>query len=176
MCSPTEDLGCQPFLILRWLRRRAKRVDLRRIVRPTLLGVDDPDWDSNRLSGHKPLELSVLLQCGWAGWEAGIRTPITWSREPFTGFRAFPSVCFCAVSVATTSRRLRSVSMRSRALCLNVSHPMLEMPPRRNVSVGDLDVPDQRTGTPSKYARAFCHTRAPIRRPSARPSRSPASK
>ena len=32
-----------------------------------------------RSSGLNLLHLKVLLRCGWAGWEAGIRTPITWS-------------------------------------------------------------------------------------------------
>jgi hypothetical protein len=47
---------------------------------------------------RKPLLLKGLL-----GWEAGIRTPIPWSREPFTAFSAILFVRFYAVSVATTS-------------------------------------------------------------------------
>jgi hypothetical protein len=45
----------------------------------------------------------VETQGEFCGWEAGIRTPIPWSREPLTGFRAFPSVRFSTVLFATTS-------------------------------------------------------------------------
>jgi hypothetical protein len=56
-----------------------------------------------------------------ANWEAGIRTPITWSREPFTRFRALPSVRFFGRSSREQFRPVPSVSVRSRATCLNVS-------------------------------------------------------
>ena len=74
------------------------------------------------LSKYSPLRRADMAD---DGWEAGIRTPITWSREPCTGIRVRS---FRAVSVGVlTSRRfrpLRSVSVRSRAICLIVSHPL----------------------------------------------------
>jgi hypothetical protein len=55
------------------------------------------------------------------GWEAGIRTPITWSREPFTESRLLSSVRFHAVFLAITSAGslpFRCVLVQRVSLCL----------------------------------------------------------
>ena len=59
----------------------------------------------------------------FSGWEAGIRTPITWSRERCTDSVPLRSVLFSSGFHLACFRRLRSVSMRSRAKCLFVSQP-----------------------------------------------------
>jgi len=56
-----------------------------------------------------------------AGWEAGIRTPIPWSREPLTGSRPLLSVSFHAVFLDVTSvvfRPFRCVLAQRVSLCL----------------------------------------------------------
>jgi hypothetical protein len=56
-----------------------------------------------------------------AGWEAGIRTPVTWSREPLLGSPSRPSG-FAPLS-RQYLRPLLSASLRSCAACLIVSAP-----------------------------------------------------
>ena len=68
-----------------------------------------------------------------SGWEAGIRTPITWSRERCTDSVALPSVRFLSGFHLACFRLLRSVSVRSRAECLFVSHLSVEAVLRDNL-------------------------------------------
>ena len=63
----------------------------------------------------------VLAVNGFSGWEAGIRTPITWSRDPLTASRPLLSVHFHAVFLAITSvcsRPFPSVLVQRVSLCL----------------------------------------------------------
>src|SRR5687767_2759584 len=68
--------------------------------------------------------IDVLSECdpGFElGWEAGIRTPITGSRERCTGVSAFRSVRFGAILFATASVRLvplRCALVQRVSLCL----------------------------------------------------------
>ena len=70
----------------------------------------------------------LLFLSRFTGWEAGIRTPITWSRERFTGFGPLLSVRFSSGSYLTCFSLRRFVSVRSRAKCLIVSHPSIAVP------------------------------------------------
>ena len=85
-------------------------------------------WRSRRRRSADSCEVVMNLDVAGAGppfglgWEAGIRTPIPWSRERFTLFR-YASI---RVVFRRFSRRrcgpFHSVSVRSRAVCLIVSH------------------------------------------------------
>ena len=66
------------------------------------------------------------------GWEAGIRTPIPWSRERCLDDGRLRSAPFCSGSLDPLFGLLSSVLLRSRAMCLNVSHPSW---PRRHPRV-----------------------------------------
>jgi hypothetical protein len=67
---------------------------------------------------------NALLSKGLSGWEAGIRTPITWSRERRMGCgpRRFASVCSSLRRYRF--RVFRSVLLCSRTRCLIVSRAM----------------------------------------------------
>jgi site-specific DNA recombinase len=70
----------------------------------------------------KPFDLLVEGNETGIGWEAGIRTPIPWSREPLTGSRLFPSVRFQAILLAiiiVRSRPCRCVLAQLVSLCLS---------------------------------------------------------
>src|ERR1700730_18865081 len=56
------------------------------------------------------------------GWEAGIRTPIPWSRERRMCFGALRSALFCSGFCDYRFRLLWSASVCSCAACLIVSH------------------------------------------------------
>ena len=73
-------------------------------------------------SCHEPASRSSREARAKAGWEAGIRTPITWSRERCTDSRPVTSVRFLSGFHLACFSLLRSVSLRSRANCLFVSH------------------------------------------------------
>src|SRR5262249_43844919 len=75
---------------------------------------------------------SLKTQGKFHGWEAGIRTPMPWSGERRRHSRALRSALFGAVSLDTLSCLLPSVSVRSRAVRLSVSH--LSVPPLRGIS------------------------------------------
>ena len=73
--------------------------------------------------------------CERDGWEAGIRTPITWSRERCTDFGPLLFVRFYYGLRLTCFAALRSVSLRFRAICLIESHPYdLLLAPRSHES------------------------------------------
>ena len=65
------------------------------------------------------------------GWEAGIRTPITWSRAPCTGSRRLSCVRFLSGSRRQHSRGLSFVLVGSCAVCLIVSQGRVRHSPSR---------------------------------------------
>lgn len=76
-----------------------------------------------------PDSAALLHNCDAVlGWEAGIRTPIMWSKERCTGFCGLPFARFCYGFLDRPFGLLRSVSRRSCAICLFVSHPDVESP------------------------------------------------
>jgi len=90
----------------------------------------------------KTARRQVLSRCVIRSWqiglEAGIRTPIPWSRERCTGFGALRFVQFQPVSLATP----RSASVCSAALPCNVSHCVS---PSREIADGPMRAPAHRS-------------------------------
>ena len=78
-------------------------------------------WAENQLIGSISERYKLSLLKELCGWEAGIRTPIPWSRDPFTHFGALRSASFQAVFHAKASvcfGPVRYARVQRVSLCL----------------------------------------------------------
>ena len=119
-------------------------------------------WESNSVNWRTQNDFEGAVAIGW---EAGIRTPITWSRGRFTRCGLLRSVLFPAVfhdGISIRSGPFRSVPVQVVSLCLSrLSSALWVRPPSSRLRAANELQLAARRGLTSRSGCLRCWRRTP---------------